>query len=105
MYEETILQSLQSKRNGMVFDFMSNGTKGENMTCSLYDFTSLKNEEAENIYKNIVSLVNSNRYGNFKFSYSYNGKKKIARIILIGNTMEIHNLMTEYFSMGDSIFL
>lgn len=96
--EESVIQSIQSKKNGLVYDYMSNDAKSENMVCSLYDFTGLKNEEAEKIYKKIVTLVNSDNYGNIKFSYAYNGKKKAARIILIGNTSQIHNLMSEYFT-------
>jgi hypothetical protein len=96
--EESIIQSIQSKKNGIVYEFMSNDAKTENTVCSLYDYTNLKNDEAEKIYEKIVSLVNSNKYGNIRFSYAYSGKKKAARIILIGNTIEIHNLMSEYFT-------
>ncbi len=94
--EDLVIQSIQSKKNGMVYEYMSNDSKKENMVCSLYDYTNLRNDEAENIYEKIVTLVNSNKYGNIRFSYSYNGKKKTVRITLIGSINEIHNLMSEF---------
>lgn len=97
--EESIIQSIQSKKNGMIYDYLLNDTKIDNMVCSLYDYANLKPDDAEKIYEKTVTLVNSNKYGNIRFSYSYNGKKKIARIILIGNIIEIHNLMTEFLSL------
>ncbi|MDF2905456.1 MAG: transcriptional regulator, MerR family [Herbinix sp.] len=97
--EESIIQSIQSKKNGMVYEFMTNEAKPTNMVCSLYDYSNVKSDEAENIYAKIVALVNSNNYGNIQFSYAYNAKKKAARIILIGDTLNIHNLMSEYFNM------
>jgi hypothetical protein len=98
--EESISQSIQSKKNGMVYEFMANDAKPMNMVCSLYDYTNMKSDEADDIYKKMVTLVNSNNYGHIKFSYAYNTKKKAVRIILIGDTLNIHNLMSDYFSLN-----
>ena len=97
--EDIIIQSIQSKKNGMVYEYMSDDSKNENMVCSLYDFINLRSDEAEHIYEKIVNLVNSNNHGNIRFSYTYNIKKKTVRITLIGSTINIHNLMSEFITL------
>ncbi len=98
--EPSVAQSIQSKKNGMVYEFMSNDIKHENMVCSMYDYPKKSSDEAEAIYEKLVNQINSNQYGPIRFSYAYNRKKEMVRIILIGNPIEIHKLMTEYYALN-----
>ncbi|QHQ63130.1 hypothetical protein Ana3638_22075 [Anaerocolumna sedimenticola] len=93
-------QSVQSKKNGIVFYYLSNEVKNENSVCSIYDYSDVENEEAENICNRMIELVNSNQYGKVTFSYSYNGKKKMVRIILIGTIIKIHTLMNDFINLS-----
>jgi hypothetical protein len=94
-----VKQSIQSKKNGIIFDYMANDVKQEDMVCSIYDYNDVNQEEAEKMCTNMLELVNSNQYGNVRFSYEYDDKKKMVRVILTGSTNGIHNLMNQYVAM------
>lgn len=98
--EDFVNQSIQSKKNGIVFNYMSNDVKNESSVCSIYDFANIENDEAENICKRMIELVNSNQYGKVTFSYSFNGKKKMVRIILTGTIIKIHTLMNDFNTLS-----
>ncbi|WMJ87195.1 helix-turn-helix domain-containing protein [Anaerocolumna sp. MB42-C2] len=93
-------QSVQSKKYGIVFNYLSNEVKNENSVCSIYDYSNVDNDKAENICNRMIELVNSNQYGKVTFSYSYNGKKKIVRILLTGTIMDIHTLMNDFINLS-----
>lgn len=94
--EDFVNQSIQSKKNSIIFNYMSNDVKNENSVCSIYDYTNIQNDEAENICKRMIELVNSNQYGKVTFSYSFNGKKKIVRIILTGAITKVNALINDF---------
>lgn len=98
--EPSVTQSIQSKKNGLIYDFISNDIKHENMVCSMYDYPKKSSADVEAIYEKLVNLINSNHYGPIRFSYAYNRKKEMVRIILIGDPIEIHKLMTEYYALN-----
>jgi len=77
---------------------MCNDVKIENSVCSIYDYANIRCDEAENICKRMLELVNSNQYGKVTFSYSYNKKKNMVRIILTGTVTQITNLMNDFNS-------
>jgi hypothetical protein len=93
-------QSIQGKKNGIIFNYMSNDVKIENSVCSIYDYINIEKDEAESICKKMIELVNSNQYGKVIFSYSFNGKKKIVRIILTGAIIKIDALMNDFNSLS-----
>ena len=96
--EDYVKQSIECKKNAIVYDFMSNDVKKENSVCSIYDYADIGKEEADQICKEMLDLVNSNQFGKFRFSYAYNHTKKMVRIILTGSIMGIHALMNQYFN-------
>lgn len=96
--EDFVKQSIQSKKNGIVFNYMTD-TKSENSVCVIYDYVNINKEEAENNCEIMVELVNSNQYGKIMFSFSFEGKNNSARIILTGTTRNINALMTKFNSM------
>ena len=77
---------------------MSKEVKDEDSVCSIYDYSNIEHNKAEGICNKMMELVNSNQYGDIKFSYSYNGKKKMVRIILTGTIMKIHTFMNEFIA-------
>lgn len=91
-----INQNIQSKKNSIVYDYMAEDVKKENMVCSVYDYPGIEKEEAESIRNRILQLVNSDPYGSITFSYTYKGKTKMVRIILAGTTAGIHTLMNDF---------
>lgn len=91
-----VKQSTQTKRNGIVFDFMSNDTKRENKVCSIYDYVIQDRKEAEEICNKLVVLINTNQYGNIIFSYQFQETKKLVRIIISGSTNNVADLMRDY---------
>jgi hypothetical protein len=98
--EDFVNQSIQSKKNGIVYNYLSNDAKEENSVCSIYDYTNIERDEAEIICKRMVGLVNSNQYGKVMFSYSFNDKKKRVRIILTGAIMKICTLMNDFNTLS-----
>jgi hypothetical protein len=96
---DVVNQSIQSKKNGIVYEYMANDIKKENMVCSIYDFANNTNVAADNICNRMVELVNTNMYGNIKFSYTYNGKTRMVRIILVGAITSISDLMDNFSEM------
>jgi hypothetical protein len=91
-----INQSIQSKKNGIVYEYMANDIKLVNTVCSIYDYNNIGNEEAKRMCSIIMELINTNQYDSLKFSYSYNQKTKMVRIILTGTTNGIYNLMNTF---------
>lgn len=98
--EVFVNQSIQSKKNGIVFNYMSNDAIEENSVCSIYDYTNIERDEAETICKRMMGLVNSNQYGKVMFSYSFNDKRKRVRIILTGAIMNICTLMNDFNALS-----
>ena len=98
--EDFVKQSIQSKKNGIIYDYISNEVKNENSVCSIYDYTNIEKDEAENICKRMIELVNSNQYGKVTFSYSFNNKKKIVRIILTGAISNMNALINDFNNLS-----
>lgn len=86
-----VRQSIQTKKNAMVYDYMIDNTKAKASVCSIYDYPVADGKEAEAIYKKLEERINSNEYGSLKFSYEYH--KKMVRIILVGDPVEMARLM------------
>lgn len=96
LHHNYVKQSIQAKRNGIVFDFMSNDTKTESTVCSIYDYIIPNKQEAEIICTNLLALINTNQYGEIVFSYQFEEKKKSVRIIISGRIDKVTDLMRDY---------
>lgn len=81
----------QTKKNSMIYDYMLNGTKSSASVCSTYDYPVKDGEEAKTICDRLIERINSNEFGELKFSYEY--YKKMVRIILIGDPRQMARLM------------
>lgn len=91
MNNDYVTQSLNTKRNSLIYDYILNDSKSINSVCSIYDYPVENNIEAKSLYNKILKKINSNEYNNLKFSYNYSNN--MVRIILIGDPNEINELI------------
>jgi len=90
---ENVKPSIMAKKNGIVYDFISDNKKSEDKVCSVYDYPVESSAEADVICKNMLLLVNSEVYDGIQFSYQYVEKNKMVRIIITGNTNQVTELV------------
>ena len=69
MNNDYVSQSLNAKRNALIYDYMLNDTKPTNSVCSIYDYPVESNIEATSLYNKLVKKINSIEYDKLKFSY------------------------------------
>lgn len=69
MNNDYVTQSLNTKRNSLIYDYILNDCKSINSVCSIYDYPVENNVEAKSLYNKILKKINSNEYNNLKFSY------------------------------------
>ena len=91
MNNDYVTQSLNTKRNSLIYDYILNDCKSINSVCSICDYPVENNVEAKSLYNKILKKINSNEYNNLKFSYNYSNN--MVRIILIGDPNEINELI------------
>ena len=91
MNNDYVTQSLNTKRNSLIYDYILNDCKSINSVCSIYDYPVENNVEAKSLYNKILKKINSNEYNNLKFSYNYSNN--MVRIILICEPNEINELV------------
>lgn len=66
-----VKQSIKTKINGLVYDYILNDNKTKNSVCSIYDYPVENPIEAKSLCNNIIKKINSNEYGEIKFSYNH----------------------------------
>jgi len=86
LHEPFVNQSIQIKRDSIVRDFINNKKKSVNSVCSIFDYLVKNSEEAEPLCNKIIEQINSNQYGEISFSFNYDSKINIARVIISGET-------------------
>ena len=91
MNNDYVSQSLNAKRNALIYDYMLNDTKPTNSVCSIYDHPIESNIETTSLYNKLVKKINSIEYDKLKFSYNYSNK--MVRIILIGDPNQVSKLI------------
>jgi len=93
--EPFVSQSIQIKNDSIVKDFMNNKKKSKNSVCSIFDYLINSNEEAELLCNKIIEKIDSKQYGKISFSFSYNNRTNVARVIISGETKLILKMMEE----------
>lgn len=91
--EPFVSQSIQIKYDSIVRDFMNIKQKNINSVCSIFDYLVKSNEEAELLCDKIIEQIISKQYGKINFSFSYNQKINIARVIISGETELVLKMM------------
>ncbi len=91
--EPFVKQSVQIKNYSLVRDFINNKHKTTNKVCSIFDYLVKNIEEAEFLCDKILEQINSNQYGEINFSFDYDHKINIARIIITGETGLVLKMM------------
>lgn len=94
---KNVKPSILAKRNGIVYDFISENKKNEDKVCSIYDYLVENSTEADVICKNMLELVNAEVYEGIQFSYQYVQKNKMVRVIIAGNTKLVTELVKVFY--------
>jgi hypothetical protein len=90
--EPFVSQSIQIKTDSIVRDFINNKHKTSNKVCSIFDYL-VNVEEAELLCDKIIEQINSNQYGEISYTFNYDHKINIARIIITGETELVLKMM------------
>lgn len=91
--EPFVRQSVQIKNDSLVRDFINNKHKTTNKVCSIFDYLVKSIEDAELLCDKIIEQINSNQYGEIRFTFDYDHKINIARIIITGETGLVLKMM------------
>lgn len=91
--EPFVSQSIQIKNDSIVRDFMISSQKKVNSVCSIFDYVIKHDEEVELLCNKIIKNINSKQYGDINFSFHYDNKSKIVRVIITGETELILKMM------------
>ncbi len=88
-HEPFVIQGVKIKYESMVRDFMDNRHKSSNSVCFIFDYLISSIEEAEALCDKIIEQINLNNessadYGKINFSFNYDDKINIVRIIITG---------------------
>ena len=64
MNNDYVTQSLNTKRNSLIYDYILNDCKSINSVCSIYDYPVENNVEAKSLYNNfkkslVLSIISS----------------------------------------------
>lgn len=91
--EQFVKQSIQIKYESLVRDFMDSRQKTVNSVCSIIDYVVNSYEEVELLCDKVIEQINTKQYGDISFSFNYDDKINMARVILVGETKNINKIM------------
>lgn len=91
--EQFVKESVRIKTDSLVRDFVDIKEKSVNSVCSIFDYLVNSDEEAELLCDKIIEQINSKHYGDIKFTFSYDNNINMARIVLIGQTKLVLEMM------------
>ncbi|WP_195990341.1 hypothetical protein [Clostridium sp. D53t1_180928_C8] len=57
MNNDYVTQSLNTKRNSLIYDYILNDNKSINSVCSIYDYPVENNIEAKSLYNKILKKL------------------------------------------------
>lgn len=95
MADKNVQPSIEAKKNGVVFDFLTDRYKKVNEICTILDL-SVSEEEAMEISNFFCQETSGDTVSNLKFSFSYNNG--IARVILKGTEDFVSEIMKKYYA-------
>lgn len=93
--EPFVSQSIQIKSDSIVKDFINVKKKSVNSVCSIFDYVVNNFEEAEILCDKIIENIDSKQYGKINFSFKYDHKINVVRIIISGETKQILQMMQD----------
>ncbi|HBB29888.1 MAG TPA: hypothetical protein DC000_11730 [Clostridiales bacterium] len=101
--EQFVKESIRIKSNSLVRDFVDIKEKSVNSVCSIFDYKVNSDEEAELLCDKIIEQINSKHklpdkgqdHGDIKFSFKYDNNINMARIILIGPTKLVTEMINK----------
>ncbi len=93
-----VKQAVKTKRNAIVYDFLSDPFKKSNRICTIMDFP-VSDAEALETATFFCGLINKN---GSDITFTYNPEKGFARFILSGSEDQVTDLMRAYYDRNDS---
>ncbi len=101
--EQFVKESIRIKTNSLVRDFVDIKVKSVNSVCSIFDYIVNSDEEAELLCDKIIEQINSKHklpdkgqgHDDIKFSFKYDNNINMARIILIGPTKLVMEMINK----------
>lgn len=88
----SVVPSIQTKHNAIVYDFLAESSKPKNEACVLLDL-KLGEQKAHEVSQFFCDAVNRGQELRFSFSY----REKTAHIILRGAEAEVQKIMQAYY--------
>ena len=95
MADKNVQPSIEAKKNGVVFDFLTDRYKKVNEICTILDLP-VSEEEAMEISNFFCQETSGDTVSNLKFSFSYNNG--FARVILKGTEDFVSEIMKKYYA-------
>lgn len=92
-----VKKSIEAKNKAIVYDFILNYKKEPSM-CQIYDFPVLDDEEAMEINEIFCNLINSSANESIQYSFRFNDKNQMVRVIFTGLFDQIYELTKEFYS-------
>ena len=93
MSNPVVKQAIKTKRNAVVYDFLSDPFKRGNRICTIMDL-QVSDEEASETANFFSDLVNKN---GSDITFSYNQEKGFSRFILSGSEDQVVDFMKAYY--------
>lgn len=91
-------QSMEARRNAVVFDFLADRFKRENRACAILDF-AVDEEESEAISRFFCESI-CEGLSDVEFRFTRNGG--LSRVILSGAEQPVADLLTRYYARPQS---
>ena len=93
MSNPVVKQAIKTKRNAVVYDFLSDPFKRGNRICTIMDLP-VSDEEASETANFFSDLVNKN---GSDITFNYNQEKGFSRFILSGSEDQVVDFMKAYY--------
>lgn len=95
-----VLPSIQTKRNGIVLDFLPNRNKITNQMCAILDFPEEHGKMVLDFFK---THYNSGSYGS-DLQFYYDDFEKCPRIIIKGRTDDVIRILDQFYCLTRNHF-
>ncbi len=101
--QDYVKQSIQTKAESIIRDFIINKKKNRNYMCTILDYPVNSLDHAEAISDTILKEMTENQMSDINFYYNYDKKIKIARIIISGRREQVTRILIVLDEANDTI--
>lgn len=101
--QDYVNQSIQTKAESIIKDFIINKKKIRNYMCTILDYPVNSLDHAEAISDTILKEMTENQMSDINFYYNYDKKIKNARIIISGRREQVTRILIVLDEANDTI--